>query len=63
MSNDYIKTTMTQAPEATASTEPSGSVVTDGKTSTQNLPARTGGLISEVTYDTNVKLPGRLGGE
>jgi hypothetical protein len=58
----YIKTAMTQG-DGGSSPEPSGSVVTDGKVSTQGLPARTGGRIPEVTYDTNGKLPGRLGGE
>jgi hypothetical protein len=58
----YIKTAMTQG-DGGSSPEPSGSVVCDGKVSTQGLPARTGGRIPEVTYDTNGKLPGRLGGE
>ena len=56
----YIKTVMTQTKEG-ESPLPSGNVVTDGDTSTKDLPTRTGGKIPEVTYDQNAGVPGRLG--
>ena len=57
----YVRTAMEGIEHA--SPHPSGHVVTDGKMTNIDVPARTTGSdsIPEVTIDNNVGLPGRSG--